>query len=80
MQIGARCVITEESHLSPSLCVPIGICAQGQVHKHAFRSIAFDAFVDREMIEWENYLKLGITKVQVPLCRLANCTLRRFGK
>lgn len=41
----------EESHLSPSLCVLIGICAQGQVLKHALRSIRFGAFVDREMVE-----------------------------
>lgn len=62
MQIGAGHVITEELHLSPSLCVLIGICAQGQVSKHALRDMGFDAFVDSEMID-ENYLKLGITKV-----------------
>lgn len=59
-------------------------CAQGQVSRHALRSLGFDACCGQrngEMAEWWERLKPGITKVWVPLFtrRLANYTLR-FGK
>lgn len=79
MQIDARHVITEELHLSLSLCVLTGICAQGQVSKHALRAWDLMVLWTAKWSNGENCLKLGITKVRVPLFRVANCTLR-FGK
>lgn len=80
VQIGAGCVITQELHLSPSLCVLIGIRAQSQVGKHVLRGMGLDVFWAVRWLNGENCLKLGITRVLVILFRLANCGLRKFER